>query len=131
VDLSTFTLTGLTGAERRRGLDDLERAPWRSRDDALAALVGLSVGAGATAALMARLGVAPDDRPLLDALLMVPPALIQCSAALSEAWAHAYKASASLVGMGGLPDSCYMWRRDGVLTRAREAEGSAGPRRPG
>jgi len=130
VDLTTFTLTGLEGSERRRGLDDLEQAPWRPRDDVLAGLVGLRLGAGITGELIGRLGAAPADRPLLDALLMLAPTIIQCSAALSESWAHAYKTNASLVGMGGLPDSCYMWRRDGVLGRTREAEGAMPPSRP-
>jgi hypothetical protein len=129
VELTTFTLATIEGAERRRGLDDLEQAPWRGRDDALAGLAGLRLGAGVTAELIGRLGNSPADRPILDALLMLAPTVIQCSAALSEAWAHAYKANASLVGMGGLPDSCWMWRRDGALTRAREAEGGAPPGR--
>jgi hypothetical protein len=129
VDVINFTLTGVSGAERRRGLADLETAVWQPRDDVLAGLAGLRLTSGATAALLTRLGAAPGDRPLLDALLMLAPALIQVVAALSEGWAAAYKASPSVVAMGGLPDSCYMWRREGALTRRREAEG-APARRP-
>jgi hypothetical protein len=38
--------------------------------------------------------------------------MIQCAAAMSEAWA-------ALGAVGGIPDSCWMWRRDGALDRAR------------
>jgi hypothetical protein len=129
VDVNTFTLTGVSGAERRRGVADLETAAWEPRDDALAGLAGLRLTSGATAALLTRFGATPADRPLLDSLLMLVPALIQVVAALSEGWAAAYKASPSVVAMGGLPDSCYMWRREGALTRRRDAEG-APPRPP-
>jgi hypothetical protein len=125
VDVSTFTLTRVSGAERRRGLADLETAAWQPRDSALDGLAGLRLTSGATAALLTRLGTSTADRPLLDCMLMLAPALIQVVAALSEGWAAAYKASPSVVAMGGLPDSCYMWRRDGALTRRREAEGGS------
>ena len=29
------------------------------------------------------------------------------------------RAADSVIGMGGLPDSCYMWRRGGALDRLR------------
>jgi hypothetical protein len=75
-----------------------------------------------TAELFRRLGNAAGDRPLLDALLMLAPALIQCVAANSEPFATLFRDNPSLVAMGGLPDSCYMWRRDGALQRARPAD---------
>jgi hypothetical protein len=129
-DLATFALTRVTGAERRRTRADLERAPWRERDDVLAPLAGLRLGAGITAELVRRLGERPEDRPLLDALLLLAPTAVQCAAALSEAWLVSAKASPSLVGMGGIIDSCYMWRRDGGLARAREADGGKAPAPP-
>jgi hypothetical protein len=64
---------------------------------------------------------------LLDTLLMLAPALIQCAAAVSDAFVEAARTAPSLVGLGGLEDSCYMWRRGGVLACAR-ADGSAGAR---
>src|SRR5262249_26656424 len=129
VDLATFALTRVTGVERRRTRADLEHAPWRERDDVLASLAGLRLGAGITAELVRRLGERPDDRPLLDALLLLAPTVVQCAAALSEAWLVSAKTSPSLVGMGGIIDSCYMWRRDGGLARAREGDGPP-PARP-
>jgi len=127
VEFPALTIGRLEAAERRRGAADLEDAAWRARGEAVAWLVGRRLGGGITAELLARLGGAPDDRPLLDTLLMLAPALVQCAAAMSEAWPRAFRTDPSVVAMGGLPDSCYMWRRDGALDRARAAEGNRPP----
>jgi hypothetical protein len=47
-------------------------------------------------------------------------------AALSEKWPALALQSSSAIGMGGIPDSCFMWRRGGALDRAREQERLAG-----
>lgn len=122
VDLKGFALVRVHGAERRRARADLATAVWRTRDDLLAPLAGLGLGGGITAALLARLGDTPADRPFLDALLLLAPTLVQCMAALSETWPLAAAGTDSRFGIGGLPDSCYMWRRDGALARAQEAD---------
>jgi hypothetical protein len=119
VDLGRFAFAGLRLGERRRTRESLETAPWRERPDVGDVLVGQSLARGVSQTLLARLGDAPDDRPHLDALLMLAPALIQCVAALSDGW-PALAANASwIIGMGGRPDSCYMWRADGPLQEAR------------
>ncbi len=123
VDLQSFTIVRLTGAERRRGIADLDGAPWRTRDNVMAPLVGLSLGPGVTAALVERLSGTPEDRPVLDALLTLAPTVIQCVATLSETWPRVALSSDSRLGIGGLPDSCYMWRRGGALIRARDEGG--------
>jgi hypothetical protein len=69
-------------------------------------------------ALFERFGEEPSDRPLLDALLNLAPALIQCVPALMERWQS--RPGAPRPGMmagGGMIDSCYMWRRGGALQR--------------
>ena len=119
VDFPRFTVGAVSLGERRRDRATLESAPWRDRADVGAGLTGMSLVRGVSQALLARLGEAPDDRPLLDGLLMLAPALIQCVAALSESWPAMAARTGSLVGMGGLPDSCYMWRAGGALQRAR------------
>lgn len=126
LEFPTLEITAVSAAERARGLDDLAEARWDDRDTALAWLVGSRLGSGTAGQLLARL----DAGPLRDTALMLAPALIQCVAALSEGWAIAARAAPSVVGIGGLPDSCYMWRRDGALLRAREAEGGSAPPRP-
>src|SRR5438445_1478130 len=111
VEFPALTVGRLAAAERRRGAADLELAACRDRSHAIARRIGRRLGAGPTAELPARLGAVPDDRPLLDTLLMLAPALVQCAAAMSEAWPLAFRADPSVVAMGGLTDSCYMWRQ--------------------
>ncbi len=113
-------LTRVAAAERRRTLGDLETAAWRDRTDQVAELAGLRLTQGITGELLRRFGAAAADRPLLDTLLMLAPAMIQCAAAMSEGWAVAAKRDRWLVGPGGYPDSCYMWRQGGALDRARD-----------
>jgi hypothetical protein len=125
LDLRTFTIVHATGATRRRTLDTLADAGWAACDEALGAVLGLQLGAGITSTLLARFGDTPEDRPLLDGLLMLAPAVVQCMAAMSESWPLAAVQRPTVIGMGGLPDSCYMWRRGGALLRARDHE--AGP----
>ncbi len=132
VDLRTFhIIEALAAAERRRAAASLTDAPWVMRDDVRAALLGERLGTGITATVFARLGGVPTDRPLVDALLMLAPTLVQCMAALSEGWAVGAARAPTVIGMGGLPDACYMWRVDGPLARIRAAEGAPPPVRPG
>jgi hypothetical protein len=119
VDMAGVVVTDVRAAERRRSRADLAADAWTDRSAPAAAFVGLSLFRGVSAALLARFGDTPDERPLLDTLLMIAPTFIQVCAALSEKWPTAAVDADSLVGMGGIPDSCYMWRRGGALDRAR------------
>ena len=76
---------------------------------------------GPTSALLARFGAPGDDQPVLDAALMLAPALIQVFAAVAD-WANTAARDGWLLGMGGRPDSCWMWRREGALQRLRSPE---------
>jgi hypothetical protein len=131
VEFPALVLVRVEAAERRRGAGDLDTAPWRDRADATGGLAGQKLGSGITAELLRRIGPAPGDRPLLDALLALAPTLIQCAAALSERWPAAYRDHPSPVGIGGVPDSCWMWRREGALVRARDGGGVPTPSRGG
>src|SRR5207249_985813 len=82
-------------------------------------LFGLPLGPGSSAELLRRLDVVPPRPPVRDALLMLAPTLVQCLAALADRLLSLAGANRSLTGLGGLPDSCYMWRRDGALGRSR------------
>ena len=130
IEFPTFALRSAALAERTRTAAGFETGQWSDLADTVADLAGLGFGYGVTGELLRRFGDRMVDRPLLDTLLMVGPALIQCAGAMSDSWPAAFKASDSLVGVGGLPDSCYMWRSGGALARAREAEGSRMPVRP-
>jgi hypothetical protein len=119
VDLGRFAVAAARLGERRRDAATLDTSAWSDRADVAGALVGLSLARGVSGALLARLGDSPRDRPTLDGLLMLAPALIQCVAALSDGWPALAARGGWLVGMGGRPDSCYMWRAAGALQRAR------------
>jgi hypothetical protein len=112
IEFPAGRIVRIAAAERRRTRADLDRAPWRDRTAETSWLVGERLASGVTGALIARLGDVPDDRPLLDTCLALAPTMIQCAAAMSEAWA-------ALGVVGGIPDSCWMWRRAGALDRAR------------
>lgn len=118
VELATVSLGEVTAAERRRPRAGLDDVAWQDASPRLSGLAGLSLFRGVSAALMARL---PDsaDRPLLDAMLMLAPTFIQVCGAISESWPARAAAADSILGMGGMPDSCFMWRKGGPLDRLR------------
>jgi hypothetical protein len=130
IDVAQFRLTAIRAAQRVRTLADVEQAEWQDRAETVADLVGLSLFSGVSRELVRRFTDRPADRPLLDALLMLSPALIQCAGALSERWPAEAKRSRSRMGTSGLTDSCYMWRRDGALGRAIQKEIDDGVLRP-
>ncbi len=107
-----------TLVERRRTPDDLDAA-WRQRPELAQMLAGKSLTRGVSAKLLALAGEHPGDRPLVDALLMLPPSLIQMFAALSDGWPAIALAQGWMIGMGSSPDACYMWRRGGALELGR------------
>lgn len=118
-DFPSFEIVRIEAAERWRASEGIEQTEWHDRRDAVAPLNGLALLPGGTAELIRRLGHTPADRPLLDALLLILPTLLQCGGGMSESWPLLVKDSQSVVGIAGVPDSCYMWRRDGALDRAR------------
>jgi hypothetical protein len=120
--LLDLTIARLDLAERRRGPANFETAEWVSRAETVAPLRGLSLRAGITSALYRHFPEPGDDRPLLDALLMLAPTTVQCFAALADTWTKLYGGRAGAAQeTGGLPDSCYMWRREGALGKKRAA----------
>lgn len=129
----TLALDRMTGvidapafAERRRTAATVASAAWLERPDVVERLRGVALLAGATRALGAAFPPGGDDGPLRDALLMLAPALIQVFAAITDDWSRLAQDEGWLVGMGGRPDSCWMWRRGGALERTR---GPGDPRR--
>jgi hypothetical protein len=120
------TLSDLRIAERERTHATLASAAWRDASARLAGLEGLPVLPGLAARLFA-IFAAPEDRMLLDASLQLAPGYIQVMAAVMDRWLGQRAgalATSSLpdAAVGGLPDSCYMWRSEGAMT-ARRAGG--------
>jgi len=119
VDLGRMTFAEMTVAERRRSRDTIAATAWRPRDDLSTWLGGEPALKGSSGRLLARLGDVADDRPILDVLLQLAPALIQVFAALSDDWARSAARAGWVLGMSGLADSCWMWRRGGALEHLR------------
>ena len=122
IDCARMELVALHAAQRvRAGVD--QPGEWQSRDAAVAGLPGLALRPGVATELLRRLSGDPSQRPLLDALLQMTPAVHQCLAALTGAWQAAARQAkrdpASGVGARSFPDSCYMWRRGGALDALR------------
>jgi hypothetical protein len=119
------TLERLEGGERVRDAETLE-APWQSRRTTLSALEGAPALRGLAARVLGTLGTDPAAGPLRDALLNLAPGVIQCLAAFSQRLVAAFAGGSGGRGsvprelsVGGYPDSCYMWRSDGPMARAR------------
>jgi len=126
VGMADMRLASVEISERRRGPADLDDAVWTPRPERASPLVGLSMRAGITAELMRQFADAGDDRPLLDALLMLAPSTVQCFASFVDTWTRVpwAKTSGGETGSaetGGLADSCWMWRRGGALGQRRDA----------
>jgi len=126
VDLSAMRIAHIEAGERQRTRETLGNLDFVDRSAQLTPLVGASALGGLAKRLLDLVGGAPADRPFLDALLNLAPGLIQCLAALSnrlmgqiagssETRAEAFKTA----GVGGFPDSCYMWRSGSALARMR------------
>jgi hypothetical protein len=110
-------LVALDAWERRRERATFTSAPWVTRGERVAPLVGRALSGGITRAIIDEFGPTPDDAPLRDALLQLAPATIQCFAAL-DLWSLRIEDTGA-ADTGGYPDSCYIWRRDGHLGRWR------------
>ncbi len=115
IDLATASLGSLQVIERARDRDELASAPWRRRDDAVAGLVAAPLLGGFAKRVLAAFPDPAHDRPLVDALLSLAPTFIQVCGCFSDDWPSRCMSVDTLVGVGGVPDACYMWRRDGVL----------------
>jgi len=126
LDAGVSRLEALDAIERERDPATLASAPWRSRSDALAGLVGAPALRGLAPRVLAQLGDGAANEPLRDALLNLAPGVIQCLAALSHRLVAHFSGGRAALGsiprelsVGGYPDSCYMWRSDGAMSRAR------------
>lgn len=118
IDTERGSPARLRAAERVRRPPDAAGA-WRDFRAELAPLQGLAFGAGVSARLVAALEGRTAAQRLLELLLQATPAYYQCLANRSEEGPYAFGAEQGVLGMGGPPDSCYMWRQQGALHRLR------------
>jgi len=130
VETPGLALSELRAFERIRERPTLASAEWESRDAAVAPLAGVPVIPGLAGRIFAQLGDAPETEVLRDALLQLAPGQIQVLAAITDRWfvqareeqagAASDPAKGPPVGaIGGMTDSCWMWRSEGPLGRSR------------
>jgi hypothetical protein len=120
VDLRRGGLLELRVGERTRLPETLKEAAWRERPEVGEVLLDFPLVGGLSKEVARRFGADPKDRPLCDAVQSLPGTFIQVCGARSESWAAQVLGSDTLVGIGGMPDSCYMWRRDGAMHAAKK-----------
>lgn len=121
VDMANgMRLGDLVGAERRRDYQGIGVTDFVDRSSELQFLAGQDVMSGVSQRMLGAFREVPEDRPFLDAQLMLAPGFVQCLASLSERWPENAKANPSLLGVCGRPDSCYMWRKDGPVQSAEK-----------
>ena len=123
-------LSGLRLGDRTRTRDTLASAAWRDQSARLTSLEGTPIMPGLARRLFDILD-GPDDRLLLDACLQLAPGFIQVMAAVMDRWLAegtqeapdsqpAPGATMAEGGnVGGMADSCYMWRAGSPMESMR------------
>jgi len=119
---SAMKLSGLQAAERTRTHETLGSAGWEDRTPRIASLAGAPIIPGLARRLLELLA-AREEGLLREALLQLAPAHIQVMAAVMDRWfarsgpdaAGAQRGLPEVGSVGGMPDSCYMWRSGGAL----------------
>lgn len=130
VESTSLVVSELRAFERIREGRSLATACWRDRSGDVAPLVGGPVIPGLARRIFAAVADAPETALLRDALLQLAPGHIQIMAALTDRWFARMRetdATESLAAdpgppvgsLGGMADSCWMWRRGGALGRLR------------
>jgi hypothetical protein len=127
-----FDVRRLRVAERRRELPSLADAEWHERSEELGHLLGQPIVPGFSRRVRALLGSREDRALVRDALLQIAPGYIQVLAAITDRWfarirsdstsrdSSKGEAAGPPVGaIGGMVNSCYMWREDSPLLAAR------------
>ena len=128
--LSDLAFESLRGLERVRVGTPLVAGGWEAIDAELEAFVGAPAIYGLGALVRERYGSDPDREALRDTLLGVAPGLIQCMAAYAGRMVEgdgSMGEGPSILQLGGLPNSCYIWREGGPGLRMR-GEREAGGR---
>lgn len=146
VENGTRALRRLRVAERTRDSDTLHTAPWEDRLAELEGFESAPIAPGMAKRVLTTFGDGSDRLELRDLLLQLAPGYIQVLAAISERFYGATRGAASPTAdadgeaergagvemLGGMLDSCWMWRSGGPLTARRSAaeaaSGKPGPK---
>jgi hypothetical protein len=127
VETPSLAVRELRASRRTRTPATLATAGFEELEDGLGGLVGEPIVPGMARRVFAALGDGPAEALVRDALLQLAPAHIQVMAAVADRWFAMAPSGArprskkgpEVAALGGFPDSCYMWRGDGVLQRSR------------
>ena len=114
-------------AERERDQQNRSSAPWLDLSPRVESLVGGFAMGGLGRGLISLLGGDPKVRTLLDTFLGLAPGMIQCLAAVAHRFSESPAAldevresdTPSVFSLGGMADSCYVWRKDSYLSKLR------------
>jgi hypothetical protein len=120
VGRSDLVLRDLRMAQRERGPTAREVDGWT--DITPPGLVGHEVVRGMRRRVLESFSSKAPGAPPEAALLDLTPAVFQFCASDIDRWPTGSVDDASVVVSAGPPDSCFIWRSDGALTRARERE---------
>lgn len=136
VERTRFRLERLELRERTRDLGANAGAPWKDHDTLVAPLAGHPLIPGLAGRIFKLFEGDAEKRPIQDTLLQLAPGFIQIMAALMDQEFRSRQAEAladepaspSVAGIGGMPDSCYMWRKDSPYAVSRRE--AMMPRKP-
>ena len=121
IGMPSMSFDGLQGEQRER--TSMVAGQWEDLTPLLAPLVGVGAMRGLSHRVLELFSEQPEQQPLQDVLLSVGPALIQCLGSMAGRMAENQSgpASAPISALGGMSDSCYLWRVGGPGLRNREA----------
>jgi hypothetical protein len=129
VDLESLRFVSIRGDERERSAENLAEVGWRDLASALAPLEGHSALRGLAHTVMENFDVGFPAAPLRDALLFIAPGVIQCLAVNAQRLIEARSGpgqAPAIQRLGGMPDSCYIWRAGGPGQRGRQQASPTG-----
>ena len=127
---ASMQMEELRAFERVREGANLATAEWREHDPLVEPLAGSPIIPGLAGRIFGAIPDSTETQVLRDALLQLAPGQIQIMAALTDRWFARARAEATGDGeesaggppvgaIGGMADSCYMWRSDGPLAGMR------------
>jgi hypothetical protein len=135
VEQATRSMRELRVSERVRSSDTMASAVWQERTHELASISGGPIIPGLARNVMGLLADKHDRAQVRDLLLQLAPSYIQVLAATSERFFTAAlkpdraatpvdggerDSGSSIAALGGMADSCYMWRSGGPLNTVRQ-----------
>ena len=130
VDMPSLSFRALEGEQRSRTEVSMREVRWRNLAEELAPLQGEVALHGLSQKVLELFGSDAEAQPLRDVLLSVGPCLIQCMGSMvGRMMERAPGQDGNPIGrLGGMSDSCYIWRAGGPGQRRHETlDGSPQP----